>query len=106
MNHHMALVIGGRVPPMENEREDLPRKRLKSEPPSDSDSADERVTIEVDAPQHVTDVESCLAPVRTDQDSIDQYESSQEISESSRSNQGGWIRGDRARRGESLIQRA
>jgi fanconi-associated nuclease 1 len=90
------LVLGGHTRPAENEPADPPRKRLKSEPLSDSDSVEEVWTTEVDAPERATDVESCLAPVRTDQESIDEYESSQaaqDISGSSRSDQGGWIRG-------------
>ena len=90
------LVLGGHARPTENEAADPPLKRLKSEPVSDSDSVDEGWTAAVDAPQRATDVESCLVPVRTDQEVIDEYESSQaaqEISGSNRSDQGGWIRG-------------
>jgi fanconi-associated nuclease 1 len=71
--------LGGYILPTreENERAEPPLKRLKSEPASDAESDLDGWRDAVDAPQHVTDVESCLPPVRTDQESIDEYESSQ-----------------------------
>jgi Fanconi-associated nuclease 1 len=87
------LVLGGRARSTETQSADPPLKRLKSEPASDTDSADDGWTAAVDAPQRATDVESCLAPVRTDQESIDEYESSQAAQDTSASSQGGWIRG-------------
>jgi Fanconi-associated nuclease 1 len=59
-----------------NKSAEPPRKRVKSEPASDSDSVDLERTI-LEPPARITDVESSLGPVRTDQESIDEYESSQ-----------------------------
>ena len=82
-----------------NQEQDLTEpslKRLKSEHVSDSDSIQDEWITE-DTP-HVTGVESCLAPVSTDQESIDEYESSQARQEISgealnRLDQRRWVQG-------------
>jgi fanconi-associated nuclease 1 len=80
-------------------------KRLKTgHYGSDSDSIQDDPdgwTAAIDASRHITDVESCLAPVRTDQEMIDEYESSQAAQQEvlsgsealNRLNQRRWIRG-------------
>jgi Fanconi-associated nuclease 1 len=72
-------VLGGHTLPTREEKESAepPLKRVKSEPASDSEGDLDAWRDAVDVPQRATDVESCLAPVRTDQESIEEYESSQ-----------------------------
>jgi Fanconi-associated nuclease 1 len=91
----MALGEQGFFENLTPSREEPPLKRLKSEHASDSDSVDLDGWTTVDEPPEVTAVESCLAPVRTDQESINEYESSQaaQVSGSNRLDQRRWVRG-------------
>jgi Fanconi-associated nuclease 1 len=84
----------------DKESAEPPLKRVKSGSGSDSESDLDGWTNPVEVSQQVTDVESCLAPVRIDQESIEDYESSQAAAQEisvpdaeNRLDQRNWVRG-------------